>query len=60
MRLGLPPFGIVGFPIVITGTHQDPKIKLFSKTGKTIDDAVYDEKNNKVIRREKVSKQKIK
>ena len=60
MRLGLPPFGIVGFPIVITGTHQDPKIKLFSKTGKTIDDAVYDEKNNKVIRKEKVSKQKIK
>lgn len=60
MRLGLPPFGIVGFPIVITGTHQDPKIKIFSKTGEKIDDAVYDEKNNKVIRKEKVSKQKVK
>lgn len=60
MRLGLPPFGIVGFPIVITGTHQDPKIKIFSKTGEEIDDAVYDEKNNKVIRKEKVSKQKVK
>ncbi|MEP7094522.1 MAG: AsmA-like C-terminal region-containing protein, partial [Flavobacterium sp.] len=60
MRLGLPPFGIVGFPIVITGTHQEPKIKVFSKTGKKIDDAVYDEKNNKVIREEKVSKQKMK
>ena len=60
MRLGLPPFGIVGFPIVITGTHDDPQIKIFSKTGKKIDDAVYDEKNNKVIRKEKVSKkQKI-
>ncbi|MEO8239696.1 MAG: AsmA family protein [Flavobacterium sp.] len=60
MRLGLPPFGIVGFPIVITGTHQEPKIKVFSKTGKKIDGAVYDEKNNKVIREEKVSKQKMK
>ncbi|MDR7370025.1 AsmA family protein [Flavobacterium aquidurense] len=58
MRLGLPPFGIVGFPIVITGTHEDPKIKIFSKTGQKIYDAVYDEKNNKVIKEEKVSKQK--
>ncbi|MCD0468837.1 AsmA family protein [Flavobacterium sp. JAS] len=60
MRLGLPPFGIIGFPIVITGTHEDPKIKIFSKTGQKIDDALYDEKNNKVIREEKVSKQKVK
>ncbi|MFB9076066.1 AsmA family protein [Flavobacterium procerum] len=58
MRLGLPLFGIVGFPIVITGTHEDPKIKIFSKTGQKIEDAVYDEKNNKVIRKEKVSKSK--
>lgn len=58
MRLGLPPFGIVGFPIVITGTHEAPKIKIFSKTGQKIDDAVYDEKNNKVIKEEKVSKAK--
>lgn len=58
MRLGLPPFGIVGFPIVITGTHEEPKIKIFSKTGQKIYDAIYDEKNNKVIREEKVSKRK--
>jgi AsmA protein len=58
MRLGLPPFGIVGFPIVITGTHEDPKIKIFSKTGQKIDDAIYDEKNNKVIKEEKVSKKR--
>ncbi|MBF4516653.1 AsmA family protein [Flavobacterium sp. ANB] len=58
MRLGLPPFGLVGFPITITGTHEDPKIKIFSKTGQQIFDAVYDEKNNKVIRKEKVSKRK--
>lgn len=58
MRLGLPPGGIIGFPIVITGTHQDPKIKIFSKTGQKIYDAVYDEKNNKVIKKEKTSKRK--
>jgi AsmA protein len=58
MRLGLPPGGLVGFPIVITGTHEDPKIKIFSKTGQKIYDAIYDEKNNKVIREEKVSKRK--
>ncbi|OOV16378.1 membrane assembly protein AsmA [Flavobacterium sp. LM4] len=54
MRLGLPPFGIVGFPITITGTHENPKIKIFSKTGKEILDAVYNEKSNKVVRKEKV------
>ncbi|KAF2511467.1 AsmA-like C-terminal region-containing protein [Flavobacterium zhairuonense] len=58
MRLGLPPFGIIGFPIVITGTHEAPKIKIFSKTGQQIDEAIYDEKHNKVIREEKVSKPK--
>jgi AsmA protein len=58
MRLGLPPGGLVGFPIVITGTHEDPKIKIFSKTGQKIYDAIYDEKNNKVVREEKVSKRK--
>ncbi|ABQ07325.1 AsmA family protein [Flavobacterium johnsoniae] len=58
MRLGLPPGGIIGFPIVITGTHENPKIKIFSKTGQKIIGAVYDEKNNKVVKKEKVSKKK--
>ncbi|SHH71178.1 AsmA family protein [Flavobacterium defluvii] len=58
MRLGLPPGGIIGFPIVITGTHENPKIKIFSKTGQKIIGAVYDEKNNKVIKKEKASKKK--
>ncbi|OXA88919.1 AsmA family protein [Flavobacterium hercynium] len=58
MRLGLPLFGIIGFPIVITGTHEDPKIKIFSKTGQEIKPALYDEKNNKVIRKERVKKAK--
>ncbi|PAM93677.1 membrane assembly protein AsmA [Flavobacterium sp. IR1] len=58
MRLGLPLFGIIGFPIVITGTHEDPKIKIFSKTGQEIKPALYDEKNNKIIRKERVRKSK--
>ncbi|RYD93503.1 MAG: membrane assembly protein AsmA, partial [Sphingobacteriales bacterium] len=49
MRLGLPPFGLIGFPIVITGNHEDPKIKIFSKTGDEIPEAKYNEKRNKVI-----------
>ncbi|CAM3443545.1 AsmA family protein [Flavobacterium chungbukense] len=60
MRLGLPLFGIIGFPIVVTGTHEAPKIKIFSKTGQEIDPAVYDEKRNKVVKKEKVSKSKTK
>ncbi|WP_281232843.1 AsmA family protein [Flavobacterium gelatinilyticum] len=60
VRLGLPPFGIVGFPIVVTGTHEDPKIKIFSKTGQKIIGSVYDEKNNKVVKKEKVSKSRPK
>ena len=51
MRLGLPPLGIIGIPIVITGTHADPKIKVFSKTGKEIDEAIYNEKTNTVVKK---------
>lgn len=53
IRLGLPPGGLIGIPIVVTGTHEDPKIKVFSKTGKPIEDAIYNEVTNKVIRKEK-------
>lgn len=28
MRLGLPPFGLIGIPMTITGTKGDPKVKL--------------------------------
>jgi AsmA protein len=28
MRLGLPPLGILGIPILITGNKDNPKIKL--------------------------------
>jgi len=47
MRLGLPPFGLVGIPIAITGTHEDPKIKVFSKTTEAVPETRYT--NDKVI-----------
>lgn len=53
VRLGLPPGGIIGIPIVVAGTHSDPKIKVFSKTGQKITDAVYNEKTNTVVKEEK-------
>ena len=51
IRLGLPPMGIIGIPIVVTGTHEDPKIKVFSKTGDAITPATYNEKTNKVVKK---------
>lgn len=53
VRVGLPPGGWIGFPIVVTGTHEKPKIKIFSKTGQGIIDALYNKKTNKVIRQER-------
>ncbi|WP_292009860.1 AsmA-like C-terminal region-containing protein [Chryseobacterium sp.] len=53
VRVGLPPGGWIGFPIVVTGTHEKPKIKIFSKTGQGIVDALYNTKSNKVIREER-------
>lgn len=32
MRLGLPPLGIIGIPIKVTGTSEDPKIAVGKKT----------------------------
>ncbi|MEK8179383.1 AsmA family protein [Flavobacterium buctense] len=32
MRLGLPPFGIIGIPIKVTGTQDNPKVKLGRQT----------------------------
>lgn len=32
MRLGLPPLGIIGIPMTITGTKDNPKVKLGKKT----------------------------
>jgi AsmA protein len=52
IRLGLPPGGLIGVPMVVTGTHEAPKIKVFSKTGQAIEEAKYDEKTNQVIKKE--------
>lgn len=41
MRLGLPPLGIFGIPVVITGTHENPIVKAFSKTGKDVEETEY-------------------
>jgi AsmA protein len=32
MRLGLPPLGIIGIPLTVTGTQEKPKVKLGRKT----------------------------
>lgn len=32
MRLGLPPFGIIGIPLTVTGTHENPEVKLGRKS----------------------------
>lgn len=58
VRIGLPPQGWIGFPIVVTGTHEKPKIKIFSKTGQQIKEAVYNEKTNTVVDKEKRKKKK--
>ncbi|PZR09765.1 MAG: membrane assembly protein AsmA, partial [Flavobacterium psychrophilum] len=52
IRLGLPPGGLIGVPIVVTGTHENPKVKVFSKTGQAIEEAKYDDKTNTVIKKE--------
>ncbi|WP_419870809.1 AsmA family protein [Chryseobacterium sp. CT-SW4] len=58
VRVGLPPGGWIGFPIVVTGTHEKPKIKIFSKTGQGIVDALYNRKSNRVIREERRAEKK--
>ncbi|ESU21049.1 AsmA family protein [Flavobacterium enshiense DK69] len=42
MRLGLPPFGIIGIPITITGTQDNPKVKVGRET-EDLEEKEYDE-----------------
>lgn len=44
MRLGLPPLGIIGIPIKITGTQDEPVIKLGKKT-EDLKETEYDEES---------------
>lgn len=41
IRVGLPPIGLIGIPVVVTGTSDNPKIKIFSKTGQDIEETKY-------------------
>jgi len=60
VRVGILSGGLIGFPIVVTGTHEKPKVKIFSKTGQGIVDALYNQKSNKVIREERRAEKKTK
>ncbi len=57
LRLGLPPGGLVGIPIMISGTHEDPKIKVFSKTHNEIEGSTYNKKTNTVVKKSKRKKE---
>lgn len=46
-RLGLPPFGILGIPMTITGTQEKPKIRL--GRGKKEDELQEERKKNKQL-----------
>lgn len=43
MRLGLPPLGIIGIPMRITGTQDNPKIKLGRNDSEEIPETEYKE-----------------
>jgi len=42
MRLGLPPLGIIGIPIKVTGTQENPNVKIGKKT-EDLEETEYDE-----------------
>ena len=52
VRVGLPPAGLIGIPVAVTGTSEKPKLKFFSRKGQAILTAVYNRKFNKVVRNE--------
>lgn len=58
VKVGLPPAGWIGVPVVVTGTHDKPKIEVFSRTGQGILNALYNRKTNDVIREERRDKKK--
>ena len=51
MRLGLPPLGIIGIPIKVTGTQENPKIGL-GKKSKDLEETEYDPNNTEAINEE--------
>ena len=49
MRLGLPPLGIIGIPLTVTGTQENPKVKLGRK-GEDIEETEYNETNPEIVK----------
>lgn len=47
MRLGLPPLGIIGIPLTVTGSQDNPKVKLGRKT-EDLEETEYDEESLEV------------
>lgn len=39
IRLGLPPLGLIGIPIVVDGSYDNPRIRYFRRTTKDLDDS---------------------
>jgi AsmA protein len=52
VRVGLPPGGLIGIPVAVTGTSDKPKIKFFSRKGQGILTAVYNSNIHKVVKDE--------
>jgi AsmA protein len=52
VRVGLPPGGLIGIPVAVTGTSEKPKLKFFSRKGQAILTAIYNRKVNKVLKDE--------
>jgi len=49
MRLGLPPLGIIGIPLTVTGTQENPKVKL-GKKGDDIEETEYDDSKPEIVK----------
>ena len=49
MRLGLPPLGIIGIPLTVTGTGENPKVKL-GKKGEDIQETIYDDSKPETVK----------
>lgn len=50
MRLGLPPLGIIGIPLKITGTQDKPIVKIGKKSD-DLEETEYDESTNDTIKK---------
>lgn len=53
MRLGIPPFGIIGIPIKITGTQENPIIGVGRKT-EDLEETEYEEGTAPIIKQEEI------